>query len=248
MKTSEEQVKKANKEFYDIVGSNYEKLDGRRTESLFFYVEEQLKEARTQGDTESILDLGCGNGFVSQVAAHHFKQRYAIDISYFILRGIKDPQLKKIAADSDFIPIRENQIDVVGAFAFLHHCHSFERVCGEVYRVLKQGGIFYSDHDMDISFYSRFKRMMKIYRKVHNAKKRYLESFETISENLYDCSEFHQNGIQPDLISVLLKKVGFSEVNISFHWFGLSVFSDRLFGKKKYPRGWAPLTRIVALK
>ncbi len=248
MKTSEEPVKKANKEFYDIVGSNYEKLDGRRTESLYSYVEDQLKEARTQGDKESILDIGCGNGFVSQVAAHLFKQRYAIDISYFILRGIEDLQLKKIAADSDFIPIRDESIDVVGAFAFLHHCHSFERVCGEVYRVLKQGGIFYSDHDMDISFYSRFKRMMKIYRKVHNAKKRYLESFDALSENLYDCSEFHQNGIQPDLICSLLKKFGFSEVNISFHWFGLSVFSDRLFGKKKYPRGWAPLTRIVALK
>ena len=248
MKTSEEQVKKANKEFYDIVGSNYEKLDGRRTEPLYAYVDEQLKEVSTLGNSDSILDLGCGNGFVSQVAAHLFKQRYAIDISYLILRGIEDPPLKKIAADSDFIPIQDNQIDVVGAFAFLHHCHSFERVCGEVYRILKAGGIFYSDHDMDISFYSRFKSMMKIYRKVHNAKKRYLESFETISENLYDCSEFHQNGIQSDLICSLLKKIGFSEVSISFHWFGLSSFSDRLFGKKKYPRGWAPLTRIVALK
>ena len=246
--TLEEQVKKANKEFYDIVGSSYEQLDGRRTESLHAYVKDQLREVLVLGDSETILDLGCGSGFVSQVASHLFKQRYAIDISWRILRGIEDPRLRKIVADSDYIPIRDNQMDVVGAFAFLHHCHSFERLCEEIYRILKKGGFFYSDHDMDISFNSRFKPMMKIYRKVHNAKKRYLKNFETLSEDLYDCTEFHQNGIQPDQICSLLERIGFRKVNISFHWYGLSSFSDRLFGKKTYPRGWAPLTRIIALK
>jgi SAM-dependent methyltransferase len=245
---TEEQVKKANKEFYDIVGSNYEELDGRRKESLYAYLEDQLKQLSILGGTDSILDLGCGSGFVSKVADQLFRRRLAVDISYSILRGIEDQNLERIAADSDFIPIGDNQIDVVGAFALLHHCHSFERLCGEVYRILKTGGVFYSDHDMDISFYSRFKRMMKIYRRIHNAKKRYLENFDSLSENLYDCSEFHQNGIQPDLLCSLLKKTGFREVNITFHWFGLSSFSDRLFGKKIFPRGWAPLTRIVALK
>lgn len=245
---TEEQVKKANKEFYDIVGSDYEKLDGRRKDSLQAYLEGQLQQASAQGGSDSILDLGCGSGFVSQAASHLFKRRFAVDISYSILRGINDPNLKKIAADSDFIPIGDNRIDVVGAFALLHHCYSFEGLCGEVYRILKRGGVFYSDHDMDISFFARFKWLMNIYRKIHNAKKRYLESFDSLSDHLYDCSEFHQEGIQPELIRSLLKKAGFREVHITFHWFGLSPFSDRMFGMKIFSRGWAPLTRIVAVK
>ena len=31
-------------------------------------------------DAESILDLGCGSGFISNVAKNYFKQRYALDI------------------------------------------------------------------------------------------------------------------------------------------------------------------------
>ena len=39
----DQKVKKSNKIFYDTVGSSYEKIDGRRSESLINYIDNTIK-------------------------------------------------------------------------------------------------------------------------------------------------------------------------------------------------------------
>lgn len=73
-------VKKANRDFYDIVGSSYESIDGRRSEELICYVDDQVRMISRNIKADSILDLGCGNGFISRVSNSYFKRRYALDI------------------------------------------------------------------------------------------------------------------------------------------------------------------------
>lgn len=248
MDISEQQVKKANKEFYDIVRSSYETIDGRRSESLACYVTEQLKEISQNTGADSILDLGCGNGFVSKLVKPYFKQRYALDISPKILDAIDDLGLHKIAADFDLIPIDNDRLDCVAAFAVLHHCFSYEKMLSEVYRILKDGGVFYSDHDLDCLFFKRFRLLLKLYRKINNASKHYRSKFSQISEQMYDHSEFHQDGIPVETIESILKSVNFKFVEFKYHWFGLSPFFDKIFGKRSYRRGYAPIVRIIAKK
>ena len=248
MNNPELQVKKANKDFYDIVGPSYEEIDGRRSEQLLCYVSKKLETISRQTDTDYILDLGCGSGFISRIAKKYFKKRYAIDISYKIVKAIEDKNLHKVTADSDLIPMQDSSLNCVVTFAVLHHCYAYEKMLSEINRVLKDGGIFYSDHDMDAFFFKRFKPLLKVYRKMNDARRNYLSRFSQLSEEIYNCSEFHQDGIPSEAIELILKNIGFKDVRLEYHWYGLSLLFDKIFGKNAYKRGYAPLTRIIAVK
>jgi ubiquinone/menaquinone biosynthesis C-methylase UbiE len=244
----EQQVKKANKDFYNIVGASYEEIDGRRSEQLVDYVVDQLSQISKATDADSILDLGCGSGFISRIAQKYFKKRYAVDISFQIVNAISDRTISKLTADVDSIPIKDEKISSVVTFAVLHHCYSYEKMLTEIHRILRIGGIFYSDHDMDSLFFERFKPLLKFYRMANNASKHYLSKFSELSEQMYHCSEFHENGIHSDSIELMLREIGFSDIRLQYHWYGLSPMTDKIFGKRIYKRGYAPLVRIIAVK
>lgn len=243
-----DRVKNANRIFYDTVGSSYERLDGRRTGSLKKYIAAQLGIISKKTSCGSILDLGCGNGFVSKIAKDYFIRRYAVDISPKILASIEDDDLIKINSDADSIPIETESIDCVVTFAVLHHCFTFDQMFREIYRVLRKGGIYYSDHDMDALFFSRFKPLLKIYRIFSNQKKHCLSIYRNLSGEIYDCSEFHSKGIQTETISESLLSIGFREVKLDYHWYGLSPLFDGIFSDKIYKRGFAPIVRVTASK
>lgn len=249
MDNLEQKVKRANRDFYNIVGASYEKIDGRRNNQLKQYIASQLQFVFQNTESNSILDLGCGTGFISHIAQNYFKQRYALDISLGVLIGINDKSILKIVADFDAIPIRDGKLNGVIAFSVLHHCYSFEKMFAEIYRILKKDGIFYSDHDIDSLFFERFKPLVKLYRRINNAKKRYLSKFADLSEDMYNYSEFYKEGIPSDRIGKMLQKIGFKKVLIQYHWYGLSLFLSKIFGQRRYyKRGYAPLVRIIAIK
>ena len=244
----EQKVKRANREFYDIVGPSYECIDGRRSERLINYVSRQIESISGNTGADSVLDLGCGSGFIARIAKDYFKRRYALDISFKIIRAIDDGNLRKITADYDSLPIRSSTLNCVVTFATLHHCYSYEKMFPEIYRVLRSGGIYYSDHDMDSLFFRRFKPLLRIYRRMHDAKAKYMSTFDRLSGEIYDCAEFHQEGIPSEMVVDLLEAVGFKHIKLEYHWFGLSSLTDKLFGKKSYKKGYAPLVKIIALK
>jgi ubiquinone/menaquinone biosynthesis C-methylase UbiE len=244
----ENEVKKANRQFYDTVANSYELIDGRRSESLARYVRGILRtvSARTEGD--SILDLGCGSAFVSKVAQGLFEKTYAMDISFEIVKRAPVARLQRIVGDLDYIPARGSSFDCVAAFAVLHHCYSFEKLFKEVYRVLRSGGVFYSDHDMNRAFFNRFRLLLNTYRCFSGTGCKYVKHFKGISEETYNYAEYHSEGIPSEMIAELLMELGFSEVIIDFHWYGLSSLADSVLGTKTFSQGLAPLMRVVAVK
>ncbi len=248
MTSVKDRVKNANRVFYDMVGPSYERLDRRRTCSLKDYLAGQLYVISKKRGGGSILDLGCGSGFVSTIAKDYFTERYAVDISPKILESIKDDSLIKINSDADSMPVSSESIDCAVTFAVLHHCFEYEPMFNEIYRVLKKGGIYYSDHDMDSMFFSRFEPLLKIYRRLTDPKRRFLSEYKNLSAEIYDWTEFHSKGIPADKIAQVLAKTGFKEVGLSYHWYGLSPLTDTIFGNRDYKRGFAPLVRIIASK
>jgi ubiquinone/menaquinone biosynthesis C-methylase UbiE len=248
MMTLEKRIKDANRRFYDTVGSRYEEIDGRRSNQLSGYVSHRLTSISVTAGGNAVLDLGCGSGFVSIAAEGAFYRRYAMDISINILRAIPDKNLQKSVADSDFLPVRDSKFNCVVAFAVLHHCCSFEKLMSEVFRVLIDGGVFYSDHDLDSQFFNRFKPVLAVYRSLNNNRQRYISAYHGLSEEIYDLSEFHQNGICSKKIEKIMKDVGFKKIRREYHWYGLTTFTDKIFGQRTFPPGVAPLVRITAEK
>ena len=244
----EQQVKQANKLFYDTAGHLYEEIDGRRSKQLISYGKRQLEMISKTAGHDCLLDLGCGSGFIARMAGNLFNRVYAVDISQNILKAIGGETIRRVCADSDFVPLKDGQVNCVATFAVLHHCFSYEKILPEVYRVLKQGGVYYSDHDLDDFFYQRYKPLLKVYRGLNDAKEHYLSRFSQLTKDIYDFSEFHQDGIPAHAIKSDLMNAGFRDVRIEYHWFGLSPLTDKIFSHGAYRRGFAPLARIWAYK
>ena len=243
----EREVKNANRCFYDTIAPVYEQVDGRRSDALGEWLKTTLRNLRFHAPGGTLLDLGTGNGFVNRCAEGIFQTRIGSDISPEILRTQPETREAAVAADVDHLPFQAASIDTIVAFAVLHHLSGFESLVDEAARVLRPGGVFYSDHDMDARFRSRFALPLSLYRYIKGGSTRYSAACPTITAEMYALSEFQENGIDAALLGRLFQKAGFL-VQVHFHWYGLHPLSDALFGNTPRRRGRAPLVSLTARK
>lgn len=245
---SEQRVKAANQQFYDTVVSRYEAIDGRRSPLLEAWLHQKLSRIRQQTPGGHLLDIGTGGGLVTRCAKGLFTSRVGIDLSTKMLAANQTAFDWGITADVDYLPFGDECFDVVTCFAVLHHLYRFEGLVSEVTRVLRMGGIFYSDHDMDATFSKRFHPFLFLYRNLcNNARAKYSQAGKGITRELYDLTEWQEKGVDSFYFVRLLQEAGFS-IEARFHWFGLIPIMDKLLGRRTYPRGWAPLLSVVAVK
>ena len=240
-----EQAKAANRRLYDALGANYELADGRRGAELRAWLEKRIAAIRAETAGGTLLDLGTGTGFVLSCAEGIFEMRIGVDVSARVLPAAEQRGAFFAAADCDSLPFRGASFDAVTCFAVLHHLHSHEALLREVARVLKPGGIFYSDHDMDAAFARRFAWPLAAYRKLRKSEQGYERL--GIDKKLYAQAEVHSKGIDSAAILSLLRRCGL-EPSPKYHWRGLNPLADKIFGERGYWRGVAPLFSCVARK
>jgi len=124
--------------------------------------EEQFRESGQQDVKElilndnaiplhtSILEIGCGNGRMTEFIAPHFDTVIGVDISGEMIRqGVertKDiPNIYYFETDGESFPLPDETMDVVFSYIVFQHFKTKEMVeknFKEVFRVLKPGGIF----------------------------------------------------------------------------------------------------------
>jgi SAM-dependent methyltransferase len=239
------EVKQANRRLYDQVAGNYEAIDGRRDDALFEWIRSRLSSLASIHGEEVLLDLGSGSGLVTRAARGIFRRTIAVDISHGILEAAGPIADMRVAADTDALPIAERSVNVVSCFAVLHHLYDTNLLAGEVGRVLKAGGAFWSDHDMDAAFYRRFRWPLVGYRRLRASERRYEEA--GVDARTYTLAECRENGVDGRLVVSQLAAAGL-RATAEYHWFGLMSLTNRLFGRTTRSCGWAPLLRIVAVK
>lgn len=242
-----QEVRNANRRFYDAIAERYEEVDGRRSPALEAWLRERLAALRQRVPGGRLLDIGAGSGLVARCAQGIFALRVGLDISPRILAAHRSAFDLAVVGDVAALPFADASFDAVTCFAVLHHLHSFERLVREVVRVLGPGGVFYADHDMDSSFWRRFRWPLAVYRKLLGAQARYRRASPEISPELYAMAEWQEEGVDSLKVVRLFETAGCS-VEVRYHWFGLSPLLDRLLGAKPRRRGWAPLASLVATK
>ncbi|MDD7305190.1 MAG: class I SAM-dependent methyltransferase [Peptoniphilaceae bacterium] len=97
-----------------------------------------------------ILDLGCGGGRNIEYFLTKANKVYGIDYSktsvemasFLNKEAIKEGRCKIIEADAKNIPFQEKSIDIISAFETIYFWDNIEECFKEIYRVLKDGGIF----------------------------------------------------------------------------------------------------------
>lgn len=140
--------------YADLVRDSYLGRDVHASAVRFFHSGEFSEVRRLLGHRihgSRILDLGAGVGIASfafvQSGAHSV---YAIEpdpsdeVGYSALQrlAVDNPSIRIISAWGEYIPLRDESMDIVYARQVLHHTYNLPRVLSECARVLRKGGVF----------------------------------------------------------------------------------------------------------
>ena len=257
----QDDVAKANQRFYDQVAGIYDEVDRRRgdhidhnwVDGVFKNILEILASSKEEVSELSFLDAASGSGFLAQRARKLFPRMTLLDISRNMLKRIDLPGTLKICSDTCFIPAKESSFDVVGGFATLHHLKSPKKFFQESYRVLRPGGVIYTDHDIESRFVINFRPILWLYRKFFDHGKNYLKYCPETDEQDYFLSEYHgEGGLSGPKLAEQLSEVGFQVKEVVYHWEGMGPVANLLkglgFSGILKRRGLAPVIRLIALK
>lgn len=100
---------------------------------------------------KSVLDLGCGGGFMAEPLARQGAQVIGVDPSAPAIAAAKR-HAEETGLSIDYrvgtgedLPVADNAVDIVVCVDVLEHVRDLDAVIGEIRRVLKPGGLFLFD-------------------------------------------------------------------------------------------------------
>lgn len=146
-------MSEVNNDIYDTLGERwYEAWDDPvallRVESAtkIPWVVEKIRSHSPAGDQSTVLDVGCGGGFLSNALARENFAVTGVDLSTESLavagRYDRTGKVRYLPGDAYQLPFPDASFDVVTAMDFLEHVDDPARAIKEFSRVLRPGGVF----------------------------------------------------------------------------------------------------------
>jgi ubiquinone/menaquinone biosynthesis C-methylase UbiE len=224
----------------------------------------RLKE-KTKG--KRLLDVGCGMGFIINIAKDYFSFIRGIDITPAMLE--KADKISKDKCDiavsfakAEEIPFEAGSFDACTCYNVLHHLKSAEAAIKEMCRVLKPGGMLFTGLDPNFYFWNAFSKLDPkgdypppvrreidaVLNKADELEKKYKIPKETIVTAMR--CKYVDRGFKPGNLAGSLKRAGFSKYKIEYAWYAgqAKIINDRKNARyapviDNYLREMLPLSR-----
>ena len=212
MKDLAQEIKDANREIYNNISpERYNQNESIFNNKRKTACSEILKSAAEKSGKERYLDIATGTGNLLRLGKDIFDNCFGVDIGENLLVAIqKDfPETFFAASDAESLPFKEKSFNCVSCYAMLHHLLTHEKLFQECFRVLKDGGTLYTDHDPNY-FLNRF------YHFFYKLRYRNKPGFGSDLEELAEYHNAYSSGINPVLLKKILLRIGFSEVHIKY--------------------------------
>jgi ubiquinone/menaquinone biosynthesis C-methylase UbiE len=168
-----------------------------------------------------LLDIGCGTGFIIDLAVDLFDDVRGIDLTPAMLAQVRArPNVQVYTADAARLPFEADCFDVVSAYSFFHHLQDLDPVLAEVHRVLRRGGCLYVDLEPNRHFWLN---AMSVRDKVGPSTSSLARDEFGIPAEVFDLAEYNKSitgGIDPDEFTEKAERAGFGGVEVTYEWFG----------------------------
>lgn len=124
-------------------------------------VRKHLERLKSTAGGGRLLDVGCGTGFVIDLAKDLFLQIDGVDITQPMLDKVdlSSGNIRLHNAPAQKLPFADSTFDAVTAYAFLHHLEDYKPVLVEMARVLRPGGQAYVDLEPNRLFWETMTRL-----------------------------------------------------------------------------------------
>lgn len=108
---------------------------------------ERWRAAMGSWDGKIVVDIGCGPGNVYATIGGSPKLLIGVDISLGALEMAREIGYTPILADAHHLPLIDGFADIVVANATVHHCDDMSRILAEAARLVRPGGMLFTDQD-----------------------------------------------------------------------------------------------------
>ena len=198
---------------------DYYKMHKKRIERVLSFLK--------GGKGEKLLDIGCGDGFISALLAKTISAKpYGIDISHAAVEKARERGVEARVYDigTGTLPFEKEYFDVVFCGEVIEHIYDTEKLLRSVFHVLKPGGMMIATVPNTGSWYNRGFLLIG-----------WLPTWIESSATIYTGNPFmkdsvgHIRAFTKRSLKELLEVVGFEEITIK----GSPFLGNGTFSKNK---------------
>lgn len=234
MNTDYKKVIEANIALHTKMSNEYSTCEPHFRPENIHKVETQLAALIKQANAKKLLDLGCGTGFIINIAKKYVQEIHGVDVTQAMMDKVDKSgscNIQLFNHDTGTFPVASETYDMVTGYSFLHHLYDITPTIKNAYKALKKGGIFYADLDPNYYFWESIHQLNRnepydsiIKREIEMVtyKDEDIEKNFGVEKEVFNAAEYGKNikgGFKEEELEKLLHDVGFTKVKIFYHWF-----------------------------
>jgi ubiquinone/menaquinone biosynthesis C-methylase UbiE len=235
MDYTKDSVLKANVELHTQLAGVYNKDEPHWRPENIRTVRARLKHLKDIVGAADMLDIGCGTGFMIEVARPvGFKTILGMDITPKMLEQVDTSgaaRVELLLGDVSQVPRPDGSFDVATAYSFIDHLYDMPAVFGEVHRTLRRGGAFYAGLIPNEHYWSAINQLdpsqhysESIDREIRHVSQKHVEIAQTygVDQETFQIAEFQKNirgGLSEESLREELLGAGFTRIEFIYDWF-----------------------------
>jgi ubiquinone/menaquinone biosynthesis C-methylase UbiE len=234
MNSDYQSVIRANQELHTVLASSYDATEPQFRPENVAHVESRLKGIFDSTSAKRMLDLGCGTGFLINIAKKYVSEIDGVDITEAMISRVDlsgDCKIRLHLADTGSVELERGVFDVVTAYSFLHHLYDIRPTLRTAARALRPGGRFYADLEPNYYFWAAVKGLDPagtydpiLLREIQSVtlKDEEIEQRFLVNRQVFKTAEYNKQitgGFREEILTAELLAAGFAHVEISYYWY-----------------------------
>ncbi len=227
-------VVEANIALHTALSGNYQSCEPHFRPENVAAVERRLLPLVEETKARRMLDLGCGTGFMIDIAKAHIAEIDGIDATAAMLTRVDrtgPATIRLFQGDTGSYDVEIGYYDVVTAYSFLHHLFDVGPTLRTAFRALRPGGRLYIDLEPNREYWEAICRLDRngvydpaVTREIEMVafKDEDIEKRFGVPSEVFNNAEYGKSirgGFSGGDLRRSLIEAGFSQVEVFYHWF-----------------------------